>query len=67
MLSNRFFEAAGWIIFIASAAMFTAASVRAGDPYGTAGSVLFLGACFVFLVPLVREAKQRSAAVRNRN
>ena len=58
MLSNRFFEIAGWAIFIASAVMFTASSVRAADPLSTSGSVLFLGACFVFLVPLLREKRQ---------
>ena len=58
MLSNRFFEIAGWAIFIASAVMFTAASVKAADPLSTSGSVLFLGACFVFLVPLVRKERR---------
>ena len=58
MLSNRMFEIAGWAIFIASALMFTASSLKAADPYSTSGSVLFLGACFVFLVPLLRQKRQ---------
>ncbi len=54
-LQKRTFEIAGWVIFLVSAAMFTASGIRAGDVFSTAGSVLFLGACFVFLVPLVGE------------
>ena len=55
MLSRRSVEVAGWGIFVASAAMFIVSGVKAGDVYSTAGSTLFLGACFVFLVPLLRE------------
>ncbi len=42
---------AGWIIFIICAGFFIAGSVRSGDAVMTAGSVLFLLACLVFLVP----------------
>ena len=47
------FQVAGWILFIFSALGFIAASWRAGDAMGLAGGVLFLVACFVFLVPLL--------------
>lgn len=43
----------GWILFILSASFFIAASIRAGDVLSLLGSLLFLFACFVFLVPLV--------------
>ena len=43
----------GWILFILSASFFVAASIRAGDVLSLLGSLLFLFACFVFLVPLV--------------
>lgn len=52
MINRKGFEIAGWAIFVASAAMFTASSIRAGDAFSTTGSILFLAACFVFLVPL---------------
>ncbi len=44
----------GWIVFIASAICFTAASIRVGDILSLLGSLLFLLACFFFLVPLFR-------------
>jgi len=50
--TNRRFELAGWILFIVSAVFFTWASWRDGDPLALAGSLFFLFACLVFLVPL---------------
>lgn len=44
---------AGWLLFIVSALFFIAAAWRAGDFLGLAGAVLFLIACFSFLVPIV--------------
>ncbi len=41
----------GWLIFILSAFAFIASSWRSGDAFGLAGSLLFLLACLVFLVP----------------
>lgn len=42
----------GWGMFIASALFFILASWRAGDMLALTGSVLFLLACFSFLVPV---------------
>ena len=50
------FQLWGWILFIFSALFFIATSLRAGDLLGLAGGLLFLVACFVFLVPLAAEA-----------
>ena len=47
------FQLTGWTLFIFSALFFIATSVRAGDMLGLLGGLLFLLACFVFLVPLV--------------
>lgn len=52
MLRNS--EFVGWLMFIASACAFVASSIRSGDPFGLIGSLLFLIACFVFLIPIVR-------------
>jgi hypothetical protein len=49
------FQLWGWILFIASATFFMAASIRAGDPLSLIGGVLFLLACFVFLAPLLAQ------------
>jgi hypothetical protein len=50
--TKRRFELAGWILFIVSAVFFTWASWRDGDPLALSGSLFFLFACLVFLVPL---------------
>ncbi len=42
---------AGWVVFILSALGFIASSLRSGDIYGLIGSILFLIACIIFLVP----------------
>ena len=49
------FQLWGWILFIASAIFFVAASIRAGDPLSLIGGALFLLACFVFLAPLLAQ------------
>ena len=53
-MTDRGFQIAGWILFLVSALFFIAASWRAGDALALAGGLLFLIACVVFLVPLVR-------------
>ena len=50
----------GWILFVFSALFFIATSLRAGDLLGLGGGLLFLLACFVFLVPLVHELRAAS-------
>jgi hypothetical protein len=49
------FQLWGWILFIASAIFFMAASIRAGDPLSLIGGTLFLLACFIFLAPLLAQ------------
>jgi hypothetical protein len=44
----------GWVLFILSAIGFIVSSARIGDIPGTAGGVLFLAGCLVFLAPLLR-------------
>jgi hypothetical protein len=41
----------GWILFIASAIFFGISSIRSGDMVSFLGSLFFLVACFVFLIP----------------
>ncbi len=48
---------AGWWLFVISALFFIAASVRAGDMLGLLGSLFFLVACFVFLLPYALRAR----------
>ncbi len=46
------FHLAGWLLFTASAIFFTWGAIGAGDWISIAASLLFLVACFVFLVPV---------------
>ncbi len=55
--SEQRINLAGWVLFVVSALFFIAASVRAGDMLGLAGSLFFLVACFVFLIPYALRAR----------
>jgi len=48
---------AGWVLFVISALFFTATSLRAEDMLGLLGSLFFLVACFVFLIPYALRAR----------
>ena len=47
------FQLLGWVSFVFSALFFITSSIRAGDLVSLIGGLLFLFACFVFLIPLV--------------
>jgi hypothetical protein len=44
----------GWTLFLLCAVAFTIAGLRDGDLLITAGSILFLVACVLFLLPYFR-------------
>jgi len=48
------YHLAGWILFVICAFFFLAASWRSGDWLTFIGSVLFLIACILFMIPLLR-------------
>lgn len=52
--AKQLFELTGWVIFVLSACFFLAATIKSGDQLSIAGSALFLVACIVFMVPLVK-------------
>ena len=47
----RHAERVGWVMFIASAVLFTASGVRSHDPLAVAASLVFGVACVLFLLP----------------
>ena len=47
----------GWVLFVVSALFFIGASLRAGDTLALLGSLFFLVACFVFLLPYALRAR----------
>jgi len=54
---ERRFQLYGWLLFAVCSFFFIADSAAAGSAVGIIGSVIFLLACIVFLIPLVRRAK----------
>lgn len=57
MANERNWHLAGWVLFILCALLYIASSLRSGDMLSFTGSVVFFVACFVFLVPLLRQSK----------
>ncbi len=58
-LQKKKFEIAGWTVFVASAICYTWAGLRAGDLLSIFGSLLFLGACFLFLFPAILHTEEK--------
>ncbi len=52
------YQIVGWILFIICAIFFIASSLKNYDTLTFIGSVSFLIACIVFLIPLVRPNKK---------
>jgi hypothetical protein len=55
------FQLLGWVLFVFSALFFITSSIRGGDLVSLIGGLLFLFACFVFLIPLVSTMRSRPA------
>ena len=51
------YQLAGWILFIICAIFFIASSLKNQDILTFIGSVIFLIACIVFLIPLAKSKK----------
>ena len=52
------YQLSGWILFILCAVFFLASSIKNQDMLTFIGSVIFLIACIVFLIPLLRTIKK---------
>jgi hypothetical protein len=48
------FQLFGWILFIFCAVLFLASSIRNRDAIAITASLVFLIACFVFMIPLIK-------------
>ncbi len=55
--ASRQCQVLGWVLFILSGIFFVWSTAASGDPVGLVASLLFLVACPVFLVPILRSAK----------
>jgi hypothetical protein len=50
------FQLWGWLLFVVCAILFVAASIKNKDALTLMGSLCFLIACVIFLIPLVSSA-----------
>ena len=50
------YQLSGWFLFVLCALFFIASSLKNGDYLGLTASIIFLIACFVFIIPLVTSA-----------
>jgi len=48
------FQLWGWGLFTVSALLYTVSAIRSGDVLALLGSLAFLIACIVFMVPLIK-------------
>jgi hypothetical protein len=55
---ERKFQLSGWILFIVCAGFFIASAIKTDDILVLAGSIIFLGGCVVFIIPMVIKGKQ---------
>ena len=60
--SGTGFQLWGWLLFVACALCFIASAMKHRDPLVLAGSLIFLAACVLFIIPLVRRKKSRERA-----
>ena len=48
----------GWLLFVVCAGFFIASSIESNDTLGLVGSIIFLIACVVFIVPFAMKKGQ---------
>jgi F0F1-type ATP synthase assembly protein I len=53
------YQIVGWILFISCAIFFIVSSLKNQDILTFIGSVIFLIACIVFIIPLIRTNKNK--------
>jgi hypothetical protein len=57
MKNERMFHLWGWILFLLCACFFMVAAIESRDIPGIIGSGVFIAACFLFLIPLIKKSK----------
>ncbi|MEA3358850.1 MAG: hypothetical protein U9R17_05515 [Thermodesulfobacteriota bacterium] len=45
---------AGWVVFVICAVLFIASSLKSGDILMLVASIVFLAACIIFIIPLIK-------------
>ena len=57
-MTEKTYHIWGWILFIICAFLFIAGSLVNGDPWGLAGSIIFLAACICFIIPIFQNKRK---------
>jgi Flp pilus assembly protein protease CpaA len=60
------YQICGWVLFVLCAVFFIASSLKNGDRLGLVASIIFLIACFVFIIPLVINSRKGSGDQRSK-
>jgi hypothetical protein len=58
MERHKKYQLLGWWLFVFCAVLFIASSLKNGDRLALAGSIIFLAACIVFMIPLLRPGRR---------
>ena len=53
------FQLWGWVLFVVCAGFFIASAIRSHDAFYLVGTIIFLVACVVFIIPLVTKGTSR--------
>ncbi len=59
------YQICGWGLFVLCAVFFFASSLKNNDMLGLVGSIIFLIACFVFIIPLVIKSRKGNGDQRS--
>jgi hypothetical protein len=52
------YQICGWALFVLCAVFFITSSLKNKDILGLVASIIFLLACFVFIIPLVKNCRR---------
>jgi len=51
---ERDYDFLGWLLFVICAFLFIVSSFKSGDIVMLVGSIIFLAACVIFIIPLLK-------------
>ncbi len=56
-MKERTYHLLGWALFMTSSALFAVSAWRSRDVAALIGSILFLLACLLFVIPMLRKSR----------
>ena len=61
IVNDKKYQIGGLVGFIFSGLFFTASSIKAGDPIAVLGSLIWIGSCIVWLIPVFNKNSKDKA------